>query len=74
LKATMKPSTPQVACPKCGRKQPKQGPNVLYWCDHCRMQHDDEPDEGGGFIDDPVRNAERKEEFQNRQQERRARR
>lgn len=36
-----------VRCPRCGRRQPKRGPDALYWCQHCQGYHDADPDEGG---------------------------
>lgn len=51
-----------VACPRCKRKQPYKSPDALYWCDHCRAQFDDSPDEGGDYSDrDPSARLERQE-------------
>lgn len=57
-----KPKTQQVKCPKCGRKQDYTGPDALYYCKHCRAYHDDDPDEGGDFSNNPTRRIERHEE------------
>jgi hypothetical protein len=42
-----------------------------FFCSKCRGLFDSKPDEGGAFYTDPVKNAERREEFQNRQRQRR---
>lgn len=53
---------PQVACPKCGRRQPPVGtPDAWYWCRWCRGYFDNDPDEGGDFANDPTRRAEQQE-------------
>ena len=39
----------KVRCPKCGRKQTKQGPDTIYRCDRCQVSFDDDPDEGGTY-------------------------
>ena len=60
----------QVACPRCGRKQPYQSPDSIYWCTSCRGQFDDDPTEGGDYSADPSRRAERAEEERIRRQDR----
>lgn len=53
---------PPVRCPRCNRPQRRQGPHSLYWCDHCRCQFDDSPDEGGDYSDrNPAARLEREE-------------
>lgn len=55
-------SVPMVRCPKCGRIQPSRGNNAVYFCDHCRMMFDDNPDEGGDWSDrNPAARIERAE-------------
>lgn len=57
------PTTNQVACPKCGRKQKSTGgKDALYWCQNCRMYHDSEPEEGGSHGNDPSARLEREEQ------------
>jgi ribosomal protein L37AE/L43A len=64
-KRNNKPTAPAevVRCPKCNRPQPKRGSHdTIYWCEHCRCQFDDEPDEGGTYDDrNPARRLEREE-------------
>lgn len=55
-----------VACPKCGRRQDFNGAHAIYWCPSCRMQFDDDPDEGGSFYADPAKRLEKAEERQGR--------
>lgn len=53
---------PQVRCPRCGRKQPKLGPDAMYWCNHCKGYHDSDPDEGGDYSAiNPAARLEREE-------------
>jgi hypothetical protein len=53
---------PPVRCPGCQRPQSRRGPDAIYWCNHCRCQFDDTPDEGGDFSDrDPAWRLEREE-------------
>lgn len=52
---------PKIACPKCGRKQERKGTDALYWCPNCRMQFDDDPDEGGSHWNDPTKRIEKQE-------------
>jgi len=56
-------SGPTVQCPGCRRKQPKRGGHdTIYWCNHCRCQFDDDPDEGGDYDDrSPSRRLEMSE-------------
>lgn len=53
----------QVSCPGCGRKQPHSGRRgTLYYCEVCRCQFDDDPDEGSPTTyNDPVKSLEAKE-------------
>lgn len=55
-----------VACPKCKRKQPARTPDAIYWCDDCRCQFDNDPDEGGSVFSDPSRRAELEDEAQSK--------
>ena len=53
---------PFVRCPRCGRRQPRQRPDTIYWCPNCHGQFDDDPDEGGDFSDrNPAARLEREE-------------
>ena len=53
---------PTVHCPGCRRTQPQQGPQTIYWCQHCEAQFDDDPDEGGDYSDrSPSARLERQE-------------
>lgn len=55
-------NVPSVRCPRCGRAQRAGRPSVIYWCDHCRVQFDDDPDEGGTYSDrNPGARMEREE-------------
>jgi ribosomal protein L37AE/L43A len=55
-------SVPVVACPKCKRVQANRGPSAIYWCDVCRCQFDDDPDEGGDYHDrNPAARMDRSE-------------
>ena len=57
----------KVQCPKCGKKQPRRSADAIYWCSTCRMQFDNDPDEGGDFSDrDPSARLERQERFAKR--------
>ncbi len=49
-------------CPKCRRPTPKMD-NGLYFCTWCRCLFDDDPDEGGSYLNDPTRRIEREEEW-----------
>ena len=53
--------TSHVRCPRCNRRQKRQGPDTLYWCEVCRCQFDDDPDEGGDYCTDPTRRIVREE-------------
>lgn len=56
-----------VRCPKCNQPQPKiGGHDRLYFCDHCRMQFDDEPIERDFCDRDPAWRLEREERRRNR--------
>ena len=46
-------------CPKCNRSGVVQGDQ--YWCRHCSMIFDDDPDEGGDYATNPARRMERQE-------------
>lgn len=40
------------ACPKCGRsREVMASGDRLYYCHRCKMQFDDDPDEGGDWSD-----------------------
>jgi len=55
-------SSAKVRCPKCNRQYPQQRPDTIYWCNHCRCQFDDDPDEGGDYSDrNPSARIERQE-------------
>ncbi len=60
----------QVACPKCNRKQPYRSADSIYFCDECRMQFDDSPDEGGTYFSDPSRRMELEDERRAQKQQR----
>ena len=52
----------QVRCPRCKGPQAKRGPHSIYWCEKCRAQFDDDPNEGGDYDDqDPSARLERDE-------------
>lgn len=70
-----KPKIPQVKCPKCGRPQPKTlSADGIYWCSHCKMQYDDDPDEGGDYSNyNAGARLEREERQQANKQQRRVR-
>lgn len=55
----------RVRCPRCKRRQPKHGGHdTIYFCEHCQIQFDDEPDEGGDHHDRiPSWRLEREERF-----------
>jgi ribosomal protein L37AE/L43A len=55
------PHTPSVACPGCGKRFPKRGPDAIYFCGKCRCQFDDDPDEGGDYSSDPSKRIEYQE-------------
>ncbi len=63
------PTETLVACPGCGRTQPKTHAG-LYWCAACRCQFDDDPDEGGSHWNDPAKRLEKTEERENRRRRR----
>lgn len=56
-----KPTGPTVSCPGCGGKQPERSADAIYWCDKCRCQFDDAPDEGGTHHSDPSKRLEYQE-------------
>lgn len=58
-----KPQAPvaMVRCPQCGTKQPMRQPDSIYYCDRCRGQFDDCPDEGGSYHADPSKRMELEE-------------
>lgn len=47
-------------CPKCNRRAPNNEGDT-FWCDHCSMMFDNDPDEGGDFCTDPTRRMMREE-------------
>ncbi len=52
----------KVECPGCGRSQPYQRPDTIYWCDVCQCQFDDQPGEGGSYSSyDPSWRMQREE-------------
>lgn len=59
-----------VRCPKCNRKQPRHTSDSIYFCEVCKCQFDDSPDEGGDFFSDPSKRLERQEEDRIRNQNR----
>ncbi len=64
-----------ASCPMCGRGVEDRGPGAIYWCGHCLVQFDGNPEEGGTHHEkDPSRLMTRQEEYEARQRERRARR
>lgn len=51
-----------VSCPQCGTKQTDRGSTAIYFCDKCRVQFDNDPDEGGTYSDrNPAARLEREE-------------
>lgn len=61
-KKPVEKGVPVVACPRCRRVQAARGPNAIYWCDVCKCQFDDDPDEGGNHDDrNPAARMEREE-------------
>lgn len=57
----------EVACPKCGRRQKRQGSDTMYWCGNCQGMHDADSEEGGDYSDrDPSARLERQERHQQR--------
>ena len=60
----------QVACPKCGRKQPYRSPDSIYMCGNCNMQFDAEGDDGGSFFTDPTKRIELEDEARIKRQNR----
>lgn len=57
-------TTDKVACPRCGRKQPMQGPDTIYSCAGCRATFDGDPGEGGDWWSDPTKRLEHAERMQ----------
>lgn len=64
-------TTEAVRCPRCNRPQPKRGGhNTIYWCEHCRCQYDDDPDEGSDYDNrNPAARLERAERIKERRYE-----
>lgn len=60
----------RVRCPRCDRvSTPRR--DGLYFCEQCRMLHDDDPNEGGSYTSqNPERSAISKEEYELRQRAR----
>lgn len=56
------PKTKQVDCPQCGRSQPIQGPDTIYFCDSCNGQFDADGDDGGDYYTDPTKRLEKADE------------
>ena len=56
-----------VRCPKCNRPQLKIGGHeMLYFCERCRLQFDDEPVEPDYSDRDPTWRLEREEQRRSR--------
>jgi ribosomal protein L37AE/L43A len=51
----------QVKCPGCGRSQPMRGRDAIYYCEDCKCQFDDDPDEGGDYFADPAKRLDKQE-------------
>lgn len=49
-------------CPKCRKRQTTDYRDGGYYCHNCRMEFDDDSDEGGTYYNDPTRRIEREEE------------
>lgn len=63
----MNTERPTVRCPACQRPQQAQRPNTIYFCRNCNCQFDDDPDEGGDYLDsNPAARLERTEHPQRR--------
>lgn len=60
----------KVRCPRCGRKQPRLGPDALYHCPAGCGTFDDDPDEGGSYYNDPSKRLEKQEQFKARRKRR----
>lgn len=54
----------------CSRRQDRTDAGI-YYCPTCRMQFDDEPDEGGDYLTDTSRRMEQQEEWKARRSDRR---
>ena len=52
----------KVRCPKCGIPQTVGQGQTMFYCHRCRLQFDDDPDEGGDWDDrNPAARLERAE-------------
>jgi ribosomal protein L37AE/L43A len=58
--------TPVVQCPRCGKPQPRRGPDAIYRCEKCGALHDGDPDEGGSHYNDPSKRLENQEQRKRR--------
>ena len=58
-----KASVEFTPCPRCGRKHEKRpGNDAIYYCSHCQIQFDNDPDEGGDYASyDPAWRLQRQE-------------
>ena len=64
----------KVDCPKCGRSQPLQGDDTVYWCANCQGMFDADRDGDGGDYSDRDPSARLQREERNRENAIRARR
>jgi ribosomal protein L37AE/L43A len=51
-----------VSCPGCGRNQPRQRDDTIYWCGVCQCQFDGDPGDGGDYFNDPTKRIEVQEQ------------
>jgi ribosomal protein L37AE/L43A len=66
----LKDQPSKVRCPKCGRPQTAGKGQDLFYCHECRMQFDNQPDEGGDYSDrSPSARLEREERRVSRSRE-----
>jgi hypothetical protein len=58
-------------CPACGtnRHTKAYGSGKLFFCDRCKGQFDDDPNEGGIAYNDPVKSLEVKERREHKRQQ-----
>lgn len=60
----------KVRCPKCGTPQTPGAGQTIFFCHKCRMQFDNDPDEGGDFSDrNPAARLEREDRRRSRSRE-----
>lgn len=60
----------QVKCIRCGRVKSVSQAGGLYYCSHCGIQFDDDPDEGGDYGHRPSARLEREERREQQRRER----